>query len=236
MRSLQTAFPEGNVRIGLNTINPDWAEELYLATTQVQAAETDRFEAVISYRIFSYQKMNASLRKSEPSMERNSSVQDIDYLFANYHTKFPEGKMLYRAIELPYSAAETMTPNKYAKSVYSVGDEFQDLGFVSTSADSDFMLKFAAPRYAKRPHIVYEILAHKGLPILEAGDQKIPYRTGGLNLQGYEKEVLLERGSRFKVVNIKNVMFQHSYDEDIPVEIFGIPRRRTMTVVQVVQQ
>lgn len=253
-------FPVGSLRTGLNGTSPDWAEPLYDASRAVEKGLSKEMQnSLRSYAMGSYVSVNSLLREGNEGMEKevrddfkHSTVsdelleeyriraekitQDLDRAFAEHEVSFAEPIVLYRAVHVN---PQGKTPLQHIKSSHKIGDIVEDSGFVSTSADSDYMSFFGRNRVKKHGAVVvYEILAKKGLPIFretlkeEEGRSRIEQG----NIQSYEREVLLNRGSKFKVVNVKNVTFEHSYNnKDLGYSYGDLPKKMTVPVIQVIQ-
>lgn len=227
-------FPTSGKREGLNSDDPEWSSFFYEKSSLLEALEPDRIEAVRSYQVFNYQTMNSQLRRGEISSQHENSIKDIDFLFDNYEQELPDGTFLYRAVELPYSAQQSTAPLEYAQNMYKPGDSFTERAYVSTSADSDFMLNFGRPKYKDRPVIIYEILAKRGLPIFQGQIPAPGKEEGWDSIQDYEREVLLRRDTEFIVAGVKEVTFRHTYFK-APHFLHRFPKAKKFTVVQVLQ-
>jgi hypothetical protein len=232
-------FPEGNKRVGKNISDPDWAKKLYIESNEIETKLTDQESGSLGwYRMGGYGQVNALLRNGREGHRKtyekefnrpNASNKEVEEYYDNVknHVKnidqalkhertFNEPTLVYRGVRIEEQIPEGTTVLQYVKNKYKVGDTITEKGYVSTSADSDYMSFFGRKRVkAKGPHVVYEIIAKKGLPVFEANRTSKPYQPQDGNIQTFEREILLNRDSKFRVVGVKNVSFQHSYDEHL---------------------
>lgn len=112
-------------------------------------------------------------------------------------------RILYRSVTIP----ENSTPQEYAATHYSVGSTVTDNGYASTSVDPDTMLLFNTHKEDRK--IVFEILTSKGTAIHHPKRSPIP----ALNV---EREVLLPRQMKYKVINVITARYTSSYPNGRP--------------------
>lgn len=273
-------FPEGKKRSGLNGSKPNWANELFDQSMEVEdIMDAQDNTAVPHYRGTIAKDLNAYLRGGlqgfkdrlnkkddyDPEVVAQNDATDwtrtvqrfdelteeIDAWFEHEKT-WDEPKLLYRAISFYNNDLGGKTLLQYANETFKPGAVIEDKAFVSTSADPDFMLFFGRRGwYKKQQHIVFEIAAKKGLPVLDTRNgrysrdpEKRSQPTDG-DLQSFEREVLLKRGTKFRVVGVKNLNFEHTYNEydgddgwgnlRINRSVYALPKKKTYTVVQLEQ-
>lgn len=254
-------FPKGSKRLGLNTDDPDWASEWYDLSREIESGfDVTEKNAIKGYAMGSYISVNALLRKGWDGMadavrkdlngsrvsdetiteygnRAESIINSLDRIFKRNEVAFNEPVVVYRAIHVS-NVQDGETVLDSVKRTHKIGDVLEDKGFVSTSLDSDYMTFFGRKRNKERygHPVVYEILAKRGLPVLEESFGEQPARVESGSIQSFEREVLLNRGSKFKVVGVKQVTFQHSYTSDtLRSNHSDLPKRLTVPVVQVVQ-
>jgi hypothetical protein len=229
-------FPEGNKRVGLNTSNPDWAESLYEKSIKLEDEIKYPYLGTVSwYRSGGSKQINSllrtgreghaqavqyeyggnakdeSIKNAYEATERH--IKQIDEGFKHAVT-FDEPVLVYRSSIIYRDIPEGMTPLEYAKNKYTPGKEIIEHSYVSTSADPDCMTLYGRKRIkAKGKNIVFEIAVKKGLPVLPEKSKSDPHptRPSPGDIQSYEREILLDRGTKFRVIGVKNVTFKSSH-------------------------
>lgn len=105
-----------------------------------------------------------------------------------------EPEKLYRYYEVPPG----VTPEQYAKKFFIPGESMQDKGFISTSADPEFVATNAITHSETKKntrYVMLEILSKDGTAM-----QNQPYATPG-DIQSLEAEVLLPRNKKLRVID-----------------------------------
>jgi hypothetical protein len=254
----QLPFPEGNKRTGLNTSNPDWADDLYNQSFKLEEEiKYDYLTSIGWYRSGGARQINSLLRggregHAKAVLHERVGKATEEFIDSSYKTTkrhieemdqslkhaktFKEPLLVYRASLVGEEIPKGVSVLQYAKDKYTVGSEFVEKNYSSTSADPDCMTLFGRKRAkAKGKHIVFEIVAKKGLPVLPERPKSDPHpskaRQG--DIQSYEKEVILDRGSKFRVVGVKNVVFKSSHGDNR--YSWDTPDQVTFPVVQVEQ-
>lgn len=127
-------------------------------------------------------------------------IAGMDQAFREYSVELPADTILYRGVGGD-SRDETFADMK-------VGDEFVDKGFISTSGDEKIAKRFAKRESGMHGSTVIKIRAPKGLRAIFPD----PFYTGG------ETEILLARGTRFRVVERATVV-EYSYNRMMVIEV-----------------
>lgn len=257
-------LPEGTTRSSQNTTNPDWAKPLYEQSRKVEETLTDRQAQVLyHYRMAGSRRINAYLRGGQEGhktiyvkdhgtsgyVPTQESI-DEDYVstqkisaeldeILSHETPLPQGTVLYRAIKIDDTIPDNMTALQFLKNKFKIGDVYEDKAHMSTSADPDYMTFFGRKRIkAKGKHMVFEIVAKKGLPIFEENYSKEPHTPKDGSIQTFEREVLLNRNHKYRVVGVKNVTFAHAYPESLRgwgSSVNELPSKASYPVVQLEQ-
>lgn len=156
-------------------------------------------------------------------------VKELDAIFARYVRPNKNKRVLHRVVKI---SKEDTSDNAqtYVQKTYKIGDSITEKSYMSTTADSDYILSFGG----REPEniIVYEILTDKGIPIHD------PYTKPG-SVEHSEREVLLNRGLTFKIVNITEAKYKTTYPEGKPTGhsayMHAIPEQK-YTVIQMVEE
>lgn len=156
----------------------------------------------------------------------DTRVKHMDSVFTAWGER-PERNVrrLYRTVHSNRLGFDD--PKSYADSL-KVGDVIEEKSYLSTTADSDCMLYLNHPGHKDRGSkvVVYEILSKEGLPI---------YNAEGYSFSREEREVLLNRGSKFKVAGVVERTFESSYESGFnanPQFASHALKRGRFTVVQ----
>lgn len=254
-------FPEGSSRKGKNTSDPEWALNLYEQSREIEDnMELDAARALSWYKISGYKQLNGYLRggreghkKAYISMHNERAPQEhidedyksiqrmsssLDKAF-DHEVDLPEGTLLYRSIKIDDQIPEGMSPLAYLKEKYAVGNIIQDDAYISTSADPDYMTFFGRKRIkAKGQHMAFEIVAKRGLPVFDEGFGEKAHHLNDGSIQSFEREILLNRGTKFRIVGVKNVTFASSYPEHLGrygSTLYHCPKKVTLPVIQLEQ-
>lgn len=131
-------------------------------------------------------------------------IAAIDGVFARYVRPNTNKRVLHRVVR----ADKGISAKDYVEKTYKIGDTITEPSYMSTTADSDYVLSFGG----KEPEniIVYEILTSKGIPIHDP-------RTFPGTVGQAEREILLNRKSQFKIVNITEAKYKTTYPEEKPM-------------------
>lgn len=262
----QNLFPQGNLRRKENLTQDEFKELYDISRQIEDHAENNNYYLYDSIRKYvgtSYIYYNPYLREGVEGLRKalmkeqrgrevkentlNSYVDmceeaknEMDECFQTYEQTFKEPKLLYRAINITDDKNPDETPLAYVKRTYQPGAIIEDSAYVSTTNDPDYMTFFKRrPRSGKpkKHNIVFEIVATKGLPVFEKSYSKEnPHHIQKSSIQSYEREVLLNRNTKFRVVGVKNVTFEHSYNKGYGLGFFSdVPDKATFPVVQLEQ-
>lgn len=261
--STGVVFPAGGKRVGSNTVNPGWAESLYkqsrLLEETIEGEEKGLYDAVWAYTGVGYKRINAYLHNGEDFMREQYSKEFSALISAEsvesmvertrediaamgrafqHEVVFDEPLTLYRAASFVVPQGDDEKGGSLldqVKATYKVGSVVERAGYSSASADPDCMLFYAREKHGAIPtRIVFEIVAKRGLPILAKGRGDTPWVPREGDIQSFEREVLLNRDSKFRVVNVRSVTFEHSFTSEGP-STGGIPSRFRFPVIQVEQ-
>lgn len=136
-----------------------------------------------------------TLDRYEDMLKRR--VSELDRVFSNLE----EGgrrRVLYRSFRVPSGDV-----GGYVNSHYRLGDVVEEKSYLSTSADSDYMLTYN--NHLNHQQFVFEILTDRGVTL----HNPVHEHEGSVDFM--EREVLLPRGLKFKVVGVhKNVKYELS--------------------------
>lgn len=239
-----------NIRKGLNGENKTKLNHLDGEAIQVRMELTKEEKDTLSHYQSSYEFVNAYLRngreginsltylqRTSPHPTKPNTVADetldryeqmakdritaLDDTLAQHARRNTNNQILYRAFFLTEEAGTgTQTPQEYVETNYPVGKTIEDKGYMSTTNDSDYMLNYNPQLYEKQ--IVFEIKTNKGTVLHN------PAEYGG-SIGAHERETLLPRGMRYKVVNVTQAKYQTTYSEE---EIEKARRRNSKTQKQ----
>jgi hypothetical protein len=150
------------------------------------------------------------------------NTAQLDATFAAHERKETNVRVLHRSIRLP----EGVDAQTFIDERYPVGAEVTESSYLSTSVDSDNVLLHTAGHEERT--IVFEILSASGLPLHRTGE------FGSHSSPGqYEREVLLNRNSRFKVLSHGEATYASTHTDGRPNDTFrGVKKRQRYTVVQ----
>lgn len=206
----------------------------------------EAYRASLQHYVVSYEFLNLYLRKGEagiteylmtgfsnpelmfPDMEEaekdylemaKERKADMDNIFSAYSRPENNVRKLYRSIRQDPSTLQ-----------HKVGETFTEKSYLSTTLDPDYATTFN--RDSKTGVIIYEILTRKGVPVFNGSNN---------SFTAVEQEVLLNRDSKFKVVDIREETFHTSYPggvipHNIMFSLHGtVPKKQKVTLVQVVE-
>lgn len=246
-----------NVRRGLNGDNKTKLNQLDGEAIQVRMEITKEEKDTLSHYQSSYEFVNAYLRngreginsltylqRSSPHPTKPNTVSDetldryekmakeritkLDNTLKVHARKNTNNQILYRAFFLTEEAGTShLTPEQYVDTHYPIGKTIEDKGYMSTTNDSDYMLQYNPHLYEKQ--IVFEIKTNKGTVLHN------PAESSG-SIGSNERETLLPRGMKYKVVNVTKAKYQTTYSD---TEIEKVRRKnpktqkqQTFTIVQ----
>jgi hypothetical protein len=253
-------FPVGNViRKGLN--NP--SDTATLDALDIEAnnfraeLSNDEYDAIAKYSMTAYDYVNSYLREGNAGLVKylkhserieNPSqgaidehiryaekiIPHLDSAFAKEDSVVKEERLLYKAfrVKTPNGSKTTSADiTNYVEENYPIGKTITSKAYVSTSVDADYMLAFS--RRQPEEVIVHEIVSKKGIPLHESD-----WRRGD-RLNDAEREILLARGTKFKVVGIKKATFESTYPGGRPTfspYFITAPKKKRYTVIQMVEE
>lgn len=205
----------------------------------------EEFGIVSTYSIYSYEYMNAFLRrkglskwaKENPMMldaysgdlnefieaKAKPRIANLDSALAKAsipktpkkslgslfrkkeEEKAPEPQKLYRFFRVPPG----VTPDQFAKKYFEPGSGFKEKGYLSTSADPEYVASHIMDRSpgktnrVNKNYIVLEMVSDQGASLQTAPE------TEDSRIQTFEAEVLLPRGTTFQIVDTvkKKIVF-----------------------------
>jgi hypothetical protein len=198
------------------------------ALTRAMAKEREKMEenldkehvrAISKYTITFYDILNRSLRRSgvaehlreEPHLrdgfeeQVKNATKSMDEVFERTPNK-DEPRKVYRFFRVPAG----VKPQEYIEKYFADGSAFKDRGFMSTTADPEFIMAHMYDRNKGKQntgYVVMEILTKEGISLQ---DNEI---SRGGDVQSLEHEVLLPRNSKFRVIgNRKSQRFEFASD------------------------
>jgi hypothetical protein len=254
-KDLIALLPKGNtIRRGINGGDNTALEKLDAESEQLQnsLAKYER-QAINQYTMGFYDPINRYLRKGiqgiddywrhefkhQISDERREEyknmaenyIDSIDGLFARHDATHKEPRLLHKAFRVRNKDGRKTTPEdiqKYVKEHYQVGKVLSNKAYTSTSIDSDYMLAFS--NHDPEQIIVQEIVSRKGIPLHEPGEEG--------SVQASEREVLLPRNSKFKIVGIKEASYESTYPTGRPTAssfFKNAPKKKKFTIIQMIE-
>lgn len=210
--------------------------------------EEKEFAAVSTYSIYSYEYLNAHLRrkglvqwaKENPMMVESYENGLDDFIedrvkprielmdAAMSKTSFTpktkkkwfskvvseevtrEPQKLYRFFKVPAG----VKPEEFVKKYFEPGSGFKEKGYLSTSADPEFVASHIMDNSkggkVNRKYIVLEMVSSRG------GSLQTKAGTSDSNIQSFEAEVLLPRNATFQIVDtVKKKITFGKHREDI---------------------
>ncbi len=166
-------------------------------------SKEETLAAVNSYAGADYKSINTSLRGGSDS--ESAKVAKLDAAFDSHGETLDTDVTVYRGSseDLFADAREASAGDRDVSSGTIDGVEMTDRGFVSSSLDHNVAAKFTPDEGA-----IYEITVPKGTRVIP-----VHKLTGSSNyldkfVRKNEREVLLKRGSRFRVKSYKLVEFK----------------------------
>lgn len=190
----------------------EWSEKL----------TKDQESAVRQYAMYFFEGVNAHLRregypawlKANPHLYRDTEEtltrvkNDVKYLdeAISLAPTPEEPRKLYRFFRVPAG----VTPNEYLERYFKTGEGFKDRGYMSTTADPEFIMGHMWKRNKgtkNHGYIVMEILTKQGASL----QNKSTSRSG--DIQSLEKEILLPRNMKLRIADTrKSQRFEFASD------------------------
>jgi hypothetical protein len=218
--------PAGFTRRGLNGEDSDSIETLAELQREGQAwrdkLTEDESDEVYDYQATGYLVVNAHLR-GDGQEEWNSRaaryIKHLDSAIAKA-PKAPKERILYRSIFIPKAVANQPLPEGTTKknrrdawidSQFEPGAIVEFPEYLSTSVDSDLVVRTDKTKTRhKGNHAVLEIISKSGA-VLHQDSRRASY-----GVQDDEKEILLPRNMKFRVVKVfREVEFESTYKHGV---------------------
>jgi len=175
----------------------------------------DESTSLLRYAMNAYEPVNKCLRrKGFTQLLKNSAwkVETVKKVIQNMDSAMTKATMtenprkLFRFFKVPTG----ITPGEYIDRYLKTGEGFKEKGFMSTTADPEFIMAalYKANKGTKNSkYIVMEILSKRGASL-----QSEPVGRSG-DIQSLEKEVLLPRNSQFRIAGVrKSQRFEFASD------------------------
>lgn len=253
-KDLVALLPKGNVvRRGINGGDNPILNQLDAESEQLQnsLAKYER-QAINQYTMGFYDPINRYLRKGIQGIDEywefdfkqkitderreeykkmaDNYIDSLDGLFARYDAAHKEPRLLHKAFRVRNPDGSKTTSEdiqKYVNEHYQVGKVVSNKAYTSTSVDADYMLAFS--HHDPEQIIVQEIVSRKGIPLHEPDEEG--------SVQASEREVLLPRNSKFKIVGIKEASYESTYADGRPKSSFfkNAPKKKKFTIIQMVE-
>lgn len=231
----QNFTPANKSRKGINNENSDGLKQIDSESIQLRMEAEKEDQDVLSHYQSSYEFVNAYLRSgseginsleylqrtsphptkpdtvSDETLDRyvgmaNERIEKLDSVLKNYARKNTNAQILHRALfVLEENNPNKLTPQEFIAENYPVGKVIEEKSYLSTSLDSDYMLAYN-PHLADK-QVVFEIKTNKGTVLHDPDDY-----AGSIG--ALEREVLLPRGMKFKVVNVLEATYESTYGEE----------------------
>lgn len=165
----------------------------------------DQSNSVRRYTMTLFELVNTVLRKKGlPELIRENpfyredlaenvprDIKNLDEALAS--AKEPEGpRKLYRFFRVPAG----VSPNEYIERYFKTGEAFKEKGFMSTTADPEFIMAHMHDRNGgnkNHGYVVMEILSKQGASL------QPEEKSRGGDIQSLEKEILLPRNTKFRI-------------------------------------
>jgi hypothetical protein len=203
---------------------------------QWEESMADREEGTLhNYTITSYDLFNRTLRRTglkefyakyphmkdrddaaETNLERTKRKSQIMDSAFKKTPPVEEPRKLYRYFKVPSG----VSPTEYVERYFTTGEGFKDHAFMSTSADPEFIMAHLRKKNGSRQnknYVVMEILTKQGGSLQDSEETEVGH------LQSMEKEVLLPRNMRFRVVGVrKSQQFEFADDRMDLGDQYGI--------------
>jgi hypothetical protein len=214
--------PAGLTRLGLNDtsdVSQKVLEELHKEGLAWRANLTeDEEDEILRYQQTGYLVVNPYLRGQEVEEGYDRIAQKYIEHLDSALSKAPQSpvdRILYRSIYLPTAQRVEGTTKKqqlndYLDDNFVPGETVEFPEYLSTSVDSDLVVRSDQKKRKKGFHAVLEIVSKSGAVLHKEG------RRGSYGVQDDEKEILLPRGMKFKVVKVyRDVTFESTYRQGV---------------------
>ncbi len=143
------------------------------------------------------------------NMRSAESVANIDSAFSKLPKQI-KPRVVYRVHRV--RGTETQDDlNDYISNNYKVGQIITEKAYTSTSLDSDFILAYIKNR-PEQEMIIYEIVAKQPGLVLHQQRGKSASQIPA----HYEREILLNRNSKFQIVNVTEGTYETTYPDGVP--------------------
>lgn len=219
--------PAGQVRLGINDeseLSQATLDELHREGLAWRANLTEEEEEQVErYRQTGYLTVNSFLRgKGEEGMDNvaRNYIVHLDTAIAKA-PKAPVERILYRSVYVPTDLrVEGMTKKKqldgYIDANFVEGETVEFPEYLSTTVDSDLVVRSDQKKRKKGFHAVLEIVSKSGAVLHKEG------RKGSYGVQDDEKEILLPRGMKFRVQKVyRSVTFESTYKNGVDNSDWG---------------
>lgn len=201
----------------------------------------DEEDELLNYQMTGYVTVNSFLRgHGEDGMDSRAKayIKTLDNALA----KAPVGqeRLVYRSVTLPdhlRNAGKSKSQNlrEWVDATFVPGETITFPEYLSTTADSDLMIRNNEKRRKKGYHVALEIVTKSGAVLHQNKDEN--RKASGV--QDEEKEILLGRGKTFKVEKVyREVAFKSTADDSKDSFFFHDlknSRKATMPVIQLVE-
>lgn len=184
-----------------------WRENL----TEEEEHQVTRYQQTGYLTVNSYLRGNGEEGMDEIAKEY---IRHLDAALAKA-PKAPQERILYRSIYVPTTQRVEGTPKKkqldgYIDSTFVPGETVEFPEYLSTTVDSDLVVRSDQKKRKKGFHAVLEIVSRSGAVLHKEG------RKGSYGLQDDEKEILLPRNMKFEVVKVyRKVTFESTYKHGV---------------------
>ena len=206
-------------------------------------ADSDAQDALAAYSLYGFELVNKTLRtgKINGALKKGDDLQRLTEIFnknlalldkvTQQESETP--RTLYRHHIVPAG----WSPREYAEKYFPIGSTISDSAFLSTTEDPAYIAGHFAARKGSN-YVVYQIVSRKGVSVVR--DEK--ERHG--SVQSFEKERLLPRDSRFRVVGHKREKITVSEErEEIHKQFMNTPfyfkdliPDRSVTIIQLLDE
>lgn len=213
--------PAGQVRLGINdasSASQAILDELHREGLSWRANLTEEEEEQVErYRQTGYMTVNSYLRgKGEEGMDHvaQNYIVHLDSALEKA-PKAPVERILYRSIYVPDDIKVEDAPRPkqlrdYLDATFVEGRTVEFPEYLSTTVDSDLVVRSDQKKRKKGFHAVLEIVSKSGAVLHKEG------RKGSYGVQDDEKEILLPRGMKFRVQKVyRSVTFESTYEEGV---------------------
>lgn len=214
--------PASQIRRGLNADDSqslEALEELHREGQEWRSLLTeDEADEIYDYQATGYLVVNPYLRGAgDPELENRAKryVKHLDAALAKA-PKAPKERILYRSMFLPKKLIAEPLPkgttkeqrrNEWIDTEFQPGSIVEFPEYLSTTVDSDLVVRHDKKKTKyKGNHVVLEIISKSGAVLHQEA------RRGSYGVQDDEKEILLPRGMKFRVVKkYRSVEFETTY-------------------------